>query len=237
MTVRGESQSEQLLERLAGLGEMTAGITHDFRNLLSVIDSALNLSERNLERPELVRKYINRAREGVGRGLQLTTQLLQFAAHQVVAACPEDVNELIADLAPLLKITAGPQTRIDFKLRSDIPKCLVDRSQFDAALLNLVANARDAMPNGGRVRISTDRVTERDGARRYVSVGVHDTGHGMSPETLRKILVPFFTTKGVHGTGLGLPQVSAFVTSAQGRMAATSSPGAGTSITLMLPSC
>jgi signal transduction histidine kinase len=104
VTVRGESQSEQLLERLAGLGEMTARITHDFRNLLSVIDSALNLSERNLERPELVRKHINRAREGVGRGLQLTTQLLQFAAHQVVAACPEDVNELIADLAPLLKI-------------------------------------------------------------------------------------------------------------------------------------
>jgi signal transduction histidine kinase len=216
---------------------MTAGITHDFRNLLSVIDSALNLCERNLERPELVRKYINRAREGVGRGLQLTNQLLELAAHHVVAARPEDANELIADLAPLLKIAAGPQTRIHCTLRSHIPKCLVDRSQFDAAMLNLVANARDAMPNGGDVQISTDRMTEGDDARGYVSISVHDTGHGMTPDTMRRILVPFFTTKGVHGTGLGLPQVSAFVTSAQGRMAVTSSPGAGTSITLMLPSC
>jgi signal transduction histidine kinase len=121
-------------------------------------------------------------------------------------------------------------------LRSDIPKCLVDRSQFDAALLNLVSNARDALPDGGHVQISTDCMTESDRARGYVSISVRDTGHGMSPETMRKILVPFFTTKGVHGTGLGLPQVSAFVTSAQGRMTATSSPGAGTSITLMLPS-
>ena len=109
-------------------------------------------------------------------------QLLEFAAHQVVAARPEDAYELVADLAPLLKIAAGPQTRIDFNLRSDIPKCLIDRSQFDAALLNLVANARDAMPNGGQVLISTDRMTESDGVRGYVAVSVHDTGHGLSPE-------------------------------------------------------
>ena len=160
MTLEKRSAMEQrarATQRLAAIGEMTGGIAHDFRNLLAVIKSGLRLAERSCEEPEKVRTYIAAARDGIDRGVKLTSQLLAFAKLQELEARAGDVNELLDSLRLLLKYSAGPGVRIKFGLGSTIPKCLVDPSQFGAAVLNLVVNARDAMPNGGVVEISTDR--------------------------------------------------------------------------------
>jgi signal transduction histidine kinase len=218
------------------LGQMAAGIAHDIRSLLSVIDGALRLAERNVACPALVRKYINGARGGIERGDKLTSQLVDFSAEHVVTACAFDANELITNLVPLLNLSVGSKARINLHLCSGIPKCRVDRAQFDVALLNLVVNARDATPHGGHVLICTDCVEGSGETReRYVSISVQDAGHGMSAETLEKIFVPFFTTKGTAGTGLGLAQVRAFMDSVKGHLIVTSAPGLGTSVNLLVP--
>jgi signal transduction histidine kinase len=133
-------------QRLAALGEMTGGIAHDFRNLLAAIESGLRLAEKSSEQPEKVRGYIAAARQGINRGVKLTSQLLAFARQQELEARAADANELLRNLELLLKYSAGPETRIVLELASDVPKCLIAPSQFDAAVLNLVVNARDAMP-------------------------------------------------------------------------------------------
>ena len=218
---------------IAVLGQMTAGVAHDFRNLLSVIDSALRIAERNLDFPAVARTYIDGARNGVERGLQLTSQLLEFAAQHVVVPRIEDPNKLITDLASLLNLISGPTTHIKLRLRSDIPKVRIEKFQFDAAILNLVANARDAMPEGGEIRILTDCVEDPDAAgRSYVCVSVQDVGSGMTCETMEQIFEPFFTTKGAGGTGLKLPQVRAFVNSNHGRLTVRSDPVRGTAVDL-----
>ena len=144
-------------QRLAALGEMTGGIAHDIRNLLAVIESGLGLAEKSLEQPDKVRVYIAAARQGIDRGVKLTSQLLAFAKRQELEARAGDVNELLGNLELLLTYSAGPGIRVVLELAPDIPNCLIDPSQFDAAVLNLVVNARDAMPQGGEIRISTER--------------------------------------------------------------------------------
>jgi signal transduction histidine kinase len=125
-------------QRLAALGEMTGGIAHDFRNLLAAIESGLRLAEKSSEQPQKVRIYLAAARQGIDRGVKLASQLLAFAKQQELEACAGDVNELLRNLELLLKYSAGPETRIVLELASDIPKCLIAPSQFDAAVLNLV---------------------------------------------------------------------------------------------------
>src|SRR5690242_17646884 len=138
-------------QRCAALEEMTAGIVHDFRNLLARIESGLRLAETRLDEPEKVRIYIAAAREGIDRGVKLTSQLLAFAKQQKLDAVEGDLNELLRNLKLPMGYSAAPGIRIVLMLASDIPKCVVDASQFDAAVLNLVVNARDAMPNGGEL--------------------------------------------------------------------------------------
>ena len=150
-------QRARATQRLAAIGEMTGGIVHDFRNLLAVIESGLRLAENSFEQPEKVRTYIAAARKEIDRGVNLTSQLLAFAKLQQLETRAGDVNELLKNLRLLLKSSAGPGVRMKFKLTSAIPKCLIDPTQFGAAVLNLVVNARDAMPEGGAVEISTDR--------------------------------------------------------------------------------
>ena len=145
-------QRADAAQRLAALGEMTAGIAHDFRNLLAVIKSGLELAEKSLEQPDKVRVYIAAARQGIDRGVKLTSQLLAFAKRQELDARAGDVNELLGNLELLLTYSAGPGIRVVLELAPDIPNCLIDPSQFDAAVLNLVVNARDAMPQGGEIR-------------------------------------------------------------------------------------
>jgi signal transduction histidine kinase len=226
-------------QRLAALGEMTGGIAHDFRNILAAIESGLRLAERNAGAPDKVREFIAGAREGVARGLKLTSQLLTFARQHELATRAGDINLLLRQLELFLKYAAGPKLRLVMELSPDLPKCLIDESQFNAAILNLVVNARDAMPEGGDVLIGTDRYVAPSGhvgvhPQTCVRVRVKDNGRGMAPETLARIFDPFFTTKGDQGTGLGLPQVCAFMRLIGGRVDVTSSPGAGTTFDLVL---
>ena len=235
-------QRARATQRLAALGEMAGGIAHDFRNLLAIIESGLGLAEKSLEQPEKVRVYIAAARQEIDRGVKLTSQLLAFAKRQELEARPGDVNKLLRNLELLLKYSAGPGIRIELELASDIPNCLIDPPQFDAAVLNLVVNARDAMPHGGEVRISTERwvaetaVSGSPAPGAYVRVCVKDSGQGIPAEVVRKVFDPFFTTKGDKGNGLGLPHVYAFMRRVGGHVSVTSEWGKGTTVDLLFPS-
>lgn len=150
-----------------------------------------------------------------------------------------DVNEFLRNFEPFLRYGAGPGVRIAFELAADIPMCLTDASQFDAAVLNLVVNARDAMSNGGEIQIKTERIvltTESPPPGTYVRVRVKDSGKGMSSEVLQRVFDPLFTTKGEQGTGLGLPQVYAFMKLIGGHVAIESEQGIGTTFDLLFPS-
>ena len=235
-------QSGRAIQRLAALGEMTGGIAHDFRNLLAIIDSGLRLAENNSEQPEKVRSCIAAAQEGINRGVKLASQLLTFVKQQELEAQVGDANELLRNLELFLKYGAGPGIRIILELASDIPKCLIEPSQFNAAVLNLVVNARDAMPIGGEIQISTARravksaISGSPAPGTYVQVRVKDSGEGMSADVVQRIFDPFFTTKGEKGTGLGLPQVRAFMSLIGGYVSVTSEPRFGTTIDLLFPS-
>jgi signal transduction histidine kinase len=235
-------QRERAAQRIAALGEMTGGIAHDFRNVLAIIESGLRLAERSAGASEQVRTCIAGAKEGVDRGLQLISQLLTFAKQQELDVGAADANQLLTELELFLKYGAGPGISIGLEPASDIPECFLDPTQFNAAVLNLVVNARDAMPNGGNIRISTKRCQVKAVAassalpRVYVRVRVEDGGQGMPAEVLPQIFDPLFTTKGEKGTGLGLPQVGAFMRLIGGHVDVTSQLGAGTSVDLFFPS-
>jgi signal transduction histidine kinase len=149
--------SARAAQRLGALGEMTGGIAHDFRNILAIIESGLTLIERHSGDPEKVRVFVAKAREGVDRGARLTAQLLTFAKEHDLGVRVENINGCLEDLELFLKSGAGPEIRIVLQLAADIPRCLIDRAQFNAAILNLVVNARDALPKGGSIEISTER--------------------------------------------------------------------------------
>lgn len=228
-------------QRLAAVGEMTEGIAHDFRGLLAAIASGLTLIERHADNPEKIHSYIFATREGIERGVGLISQLLAFAKHQTLAVHAGDLNNFLRGFEPLLRYGAGANIHVRLELGSDVPACMIDPTLFDAAILNLVINARDAMLRGGEVRIITDR-WEREEAlsgpltlKTYVRVRVKDSGCGMSDDVLRNAFVPFFTTKGEIGTGIGLPQVQAFVRMFGGHVNIESETGIGTTVSLFLP--
>ena len=235
-------QRELATHRLAALGEMTGGIAHDFRNLLAVIESGLRLAERRPDEPESVRAYIAAAREGIDRGVELTSQLLAFAKHQELDPHAGDLNEFLRSFEPFLRYGAGPDIRVKLELGFDMPDCLIDPALFDSAVLNLVVNARDAMPGGGEVRIVTDRLERKTAAPDppgpgiYARVRIEDDGHGMSEEVLLRVFDPFFTTKGETGTGIGLSQVRAFMQMVGGQVHIASERGVGTTVYLLFPS-
>ena len=237
------AQRAQATQQLGVLGEMTMGIVHDFRNVLALIESSLRLAESNSNEPEKVHIFIAGAREGVKHAVKLTSRLLTFTKHHNLDVQPADANACLEDLELLLKYGAGPGIQIAFDLAPDIPRCLIDKSQFNAALLNLVINARDAMPDGGVIEINTarwlDDSSSSDSSKpgAYVLVRVKDEGHGMSPEIVERAFDPFFTTKGDRGTGLGLPQVCSFVQEIRGHVRIDSELGVGTIVDLLLPVC
>jgi signal transduction histidine kinase len=236
------SASARAAQRLSVLGEMTGGIAHDFKNILAVIDSGLRLAESNLNDPDKIRTVISGAREGIARGVRLTSQLMNVAQQGEFETCVADANSFIKNLKPFLEYAAGPSVRIVLEHSPASLKCLVDPSQFAAAMLNLVLNARDAMPSaGGEVRICTARfqtspVTSEsrfDGT--YVRVRIQDNGSGMPDHIARRVFDPFFTTKGEKGTGLGVPQVGAFMRYIGGHVTVSSEQGRGTTVDLFFP--
>jgi signal transduction histidine kinase len=235
-------QRERATHRLAALGEMTGGIAHDFRNLLAVIESGLRSAARRADEPESVRAYIAAAREGIDRGIDLASQLLAFAKHQELDTHAGNLNEFLRSFEPFLRYGAGPDLRVKLELGSDIPDCLIDPALFDAAVLNLVMNARDAMPSGGEILVITERLVQTTttpdppGPGIYACVRVKDHGCGMAPEVLRKVFDPFFTTKGEKGTGIGMLQVQALAQMFNGRIRIRSERGIGTTVDLLFPS-
>jgi signal transduction histidine kinase len=231
-------RSARAQQRITALGEMTGGIAHDFRNILAMINSGLSLAERSHAQGEPFDAYLLAAREGVVRGLRLTSRLLAFAKPEGPHLEPRNINDLIRELAVFVKYGAGPGNRVVFDLAEPLPLCLIDPAPFNAAILNLVVNARDAMLDGGEIRIRTCRLEAgpaSDFAGDYVTVRVSDTGQGMSPDTVRRVFDPYFTTKGNIGTGLGVPQVKAFMQSVGGHVRVRSELGAGTSFELLFP--
>ncbi|MEI9401671.1 ATP-binding protein [Mesorhizobium argentiipisi] len=228
--------------RLAALGEMTGGIAHDFRNLLAVVEAGLRLAEKRADEPERVRAHIAAARQGIDRGIELTSQLLAFAKHQELDVHAGDLNEFLRSFEPFLRYGAGPDVRVKLELGSDVPLCMVDPAFFDAAVLNLVINARDAAPNDAEVRVTTGRLVQPTaapdlpGPGSYAYVRVEDRGCGMAPEVLQKVFDPFFTTKEENGTGIGLPQVQAWLGMVGGRIRIASEQGIGTTVDLLFPS-
>lgn len=235
-------RSARASQRITALGEMTTGLAHDFRNILAVIDSAVNLAERDSGDKAKLGAALGAAREGIGRGADLTTKLLVFAKPRPHDAHAEDVNELLGNLKLFLDYGAGPDIRIKLKLAPALPPCRIDASQFSAAILNLVVNARDAMPDGGEIRITTHLISlsETEDASldpKSVLIRVIDQGEGMPKAVRDRVFDPYFTTKGETGTGLGVPQVAAFMRASGGCVNVSSEPGVGTSFDLYFPIC
>jgi signal transduction histidine kinase len=224
-------------DNVTALGEMTRGIAHDFRNVLSMLMSGLNIAEANTDDPAKLKLAFAAIHEGVARGLKMSNRLLAFARQQEPKPAINDINGLLTALKPFLGYGAGPGIRIVLELAPNLPKCLVAPSQLNATILNLVVNARDAMPDGGAIRISTRAVSRRtgDADRDYVRVRVRDKGAGMSRNVLAHIFDPFFTTKGDLGNGLGLPQVLASMRQVGGDVRVHSIIGKGTTVDLLFP--
>jgi signal transduction histidine kinase len=240
----GEHPSQELSaaasERMLALGQMSRGFVHDFRNVLAVISSALNLAKRNASDPAMLAGFLAGAQEGVERGLKMTTRLLDFASGHDCDIHAENVNGALRKLETLLRYAVGSDIRIVLRLDPEVPDFEFDPAQFNAAIMNLVVNARDAMPEGGTIQISTALLSQgpppcqRAGA--YVRVRVRDDGMGMGEEVRRKIFDPFFTTKAGGGTGLGVPQVDAFIKRAGGFMRIETAIGEGSTFDLFFPS-
>ena len=232
--IMARRRSQRAAQKISALGEMTGGIAHDFRNVLGVIASGLNVAERHSGDPHKVELALAAVRDGIERGMKMTNRLLAFARQQELVAGPEDVNALLAKLRQFLKYGAGPGIRVILELARDLPRCLVDPPQFNAAILNLVVNARDAMPEGGVIRISTALIAGQEDVK-FVRLRVCDDGAGMPPEVTERIFDPYFTTKGENGTGLGVPQVHALMKQIGGYLTVDSVVGKGTAFDLFFP--
>lgn len=233
-------QIERPDQRISVLGEMTAGLAHDFRNILAIVQSGASVARKaapGSAKADLAWAAIH---EAIARGTRLTNELLVFARGGTPDVKAHSVNELLTGASTILKYGAGPVIRVKLDLASAVPECLIDPVQFNAAILNLIVNSRDSMANGGEIRIATDECREPCGvsasvAEKWVRVRVWDQGSGMSPEIVEHLFDPFFTTKGDAGTGLGIPQVLAFMRASGGTVCVSTEPGAGTCFDLRFP--
>jgi PAS domain S-box-containing protein len=232
-------------QKMEAIGQLTGGIAHDFNNLLTVITNSLDLLLDSRRDETQRRRIIETAQRAAERGARLNQQLLAFSRRQPLRPEPHDINALIGGFETVLRRACREAIAFDLDLAPVPVGARIDAQQFETALLNLVVNARDAMPGGGSIRIAT-RIETIDETRaramsdikpgRYVEVSVSDTGQGMSPEIISRAFEPFFTTKEVgKGSGLGLSQVYGFVAQSGGHVAIDSAPGAGTTVTLFLP--
>jgi PAS domain S-box-containing protein len=230
-------------QKMEAVGQLTGGVAHDFNNLLTIIVNNLDLLTRNARDPRDV-KLIESAQRAAERGAKLTQQLLAFSRRQPLQPDAHNPNTLIEGFESVLRRACGEMIRLQLSLAPRLRWVSVDAPQFESALLNLIVNARDAMPNGGSLKIVTGNVTlsEQDSASsplqpgQYVSIAVQDTGVGMTPDIVNRVFEPFFTTKEIgKGTGLGLSQVYGFVTQSGGTIKIDSTPDQGTRVTMLLP--
>ena len=226
-------------QKMEAIGQLTGGIAHDFNNLLHVLMSGLDVLAIQAPQSGAVLDTMRRA---VERGATMTQQLLAFARQQPLAPRHCDVNHLITGFEPVMRGALTSAVKFDTHLADDIWPIMVDEARLEAALLNLVVNARDAMPDGGRLTLATANVTLGPNEAgtlqpaRYVRICIIDTGMGMSAETRRKAFEPFYSTKDVgKGTGLGLSQVHGFMVQSGGEVVLKSEEGSGTTVELYFP--
>jgi len=232
-------------QRLESIGQLTGGVAHDFNNLLTVVMGNAEMLSGLLPATSTERELAQTIYEAATRGAAMTQRLLAFARKQTLFPQPVDVNRLIQDMRPLLLRALGEHIRLDVACEAELWRALVDPGQLENALLNLVINARDAMPQGGRLLIETANVQldehytalnpgVREGA--YVMLAVSDSGHGMNAEVRQRMFEPFFTTKPKgQGTGMGLAMVHGFVKQSNGHVSVYSELGKGTTMRLYLP--
>ena len=242
-------QSEAALrqsQKMEAVGQLTGGLAHDFNNLLTGIMGSLELLKTRVEqgRTAGLDRFLAAAQSSAARAAALTHRLLAFSRRQTLEPRATDANRLIAGMEELVRRTVGPAIAVEIAGPPDLWATLVDPSQLENALLNLCINARDAMPDGGRLVIETancrldERTTRAYGLPPgcYVSLVVTDTGAGMTPEVAAKAFDPFFTTKPIgQGTGLGLSMIYGFVQQSGGAVRIHSAPGQGTAVRLCLP--
>jgi two-component system cell cycle sensor histidine kinase/response regulator CckA len=236
----------QQAQRMESVGKLAGGIAHEVNNMMSVV---LGCSDFLLRRPDLApaaRADVEQVREAAERSAAITAQLLAFSRRQMLQPVPLDLNAVVRDLQPVLRRSLGEAVALELRL-SSIRPIVADRGQLQQVLLNLALNARDAMPEGGRVIIETSAVElgDRDAAEHpeillrrgpHALLAMTDTGHGMDAATASRVFEPFFTTKGVgKGTGLGLSTVYGIVKQSDGYVWVDSEPGRGTTFRIYLP--
>ena len=232
----------QQAQKMEVIGQMTGGVAHDFNNLLTAVLGNLELALRR-GTDEGIRRYLEGATHAAQRGAKITSQLLAFSRTQRLQTEPIDLNSIVTRMGDLLLRTIGATVQIKTVLENNLWQATADPSQMESVILNLALNARDAMPNGGRLTISTANVPREErnkpselAAGDYVAVCVGDTGSGMTDEVLRKAFEPFFTTKAVgSGTGLGLSQVYGIARQTGGSVSIATKVGEGTKVTVYLP--
>jgi PAS domain S-box-containing protein len=249
---RAEQELEQARAALAqsqkmeAVGQLTGGIAHDFNNMLAAILGSLDLMELRQETFSLrANKMLGVIRRAADHGAELTRRLLAFSRKQALAPALTDINRLVSGMSELLRRTLGEAVTVETVMAGALWPAFVDPNQVESALLNLAVNARDAMPQGGRLTIETGNAfLEEDYARRhgdipvgqYVFIAVSDTGSGMPADVLKHAFEPFYTTKAVgSGTGLGLSQVYGFVRQSGGHVELYSEVGRGTTAKLYFP--
>jgi PAS domain S-box-containing protein len=233
-------------QKMEAVGQLTGGIAHDFNNLLAVVSGNLELLEARISqnRLEAVPRYIDAAASATKRAASLTQRLLAFSRRQTLDPRPVNVNRLVGGIEELIRQTVGPQIDMEVVGAGGLWLTLVDPNQLENALINLCINARDAMPEGGRITIETANkwLDDRSAKERelppgqYVSLCVTDTGTGMPPDVIARAFDPFFTTKPLgQGTGLGLSMIYGFVRQSGGQVRIYSEEGQGTTMCLYLP--
>ncbi len=247
--VEERSKAEEALrqaQKMEAVGQLTGGVAHDFNNLLTIIIGGLETIRRaGAGETVRVQRAVDMALQGAQRAASLTARLLAFSRRQPLAPRPVDLNVLVRDMTELLHRTLGEQVELEGVLAPRLWPIEVDQNQLESALLNLAVNARDAMPEGGKLTIETTNtaldesyaaVDSEVKPGQYVAICVSDSGHGMSPETLARVFEPFFTTKEVgRGTGLGLSMVYGFVKQSGGHVTIYSEEGQGTTVKMYFP--
>ena len=242
-------QAEEALrqsQKMEAVGQLTGGIAHDFNNLLTGIIGSLDLLQVRLRqgRTAEIDRYVAAAQGASKRAAALTHRLLAFSRRQTLDPKQTDVNRLVIGMEELIRRTVGPQITLEVVTAGGLWSTLIDSSQLESALLNLCINARDAMPEGGRITIETANKWLDDRAAKdrdlppgqYLSLCVTDTGTGMTPDVIARAFDPFFTTKPIgQGTGLGLSMVYGFVRQSGGQVRIYSEVGHGTTMCLYLP--
>jgi len=239
---RTSEQAFRQAQKMESIGQLTAGLAHDFNNLLQVVSGNLELALSRTD-DESLRRPLENASRAAERGAKLTKQLLAFARKTRLEARPTNLNNLITEFGDMLENSVGPQIEIELNLRSRVPPALVDPVHLEMAVLNVLINARDAMPKGGTVTIGTSKVHLNGNAPAhhlpsgdYVALTISDQGEGMPPHVLERATEPFFTTKSQgKGTGLGLAMVHGFVQQSLGRLEIESERGKGTTIRMLFP--